>query len=134
MAFIFYKSVNDEKYPIAVSLPTTASETYTLGEALVLSSGTLTKCGATTKPTHIAAKAYVAPSSGNEDLPVYPVLPHYEYLTTFSADATSNVIGTLVTIDSTGLLVTATDTSGVATIVNKLGLTGNQTNVVVRFI
>ncbi len=51
-------------------LPTTPSEEYKEGEALVLTSGKLTKASGTTKPTHIALKSYVAPATDNEDLPV----------------------------------------------------------------
>lgn len=54
-------------------LPVTASESFVMGEALVLSSGKLTKASGTTKPTHIAAKDYSAPASGAEKLPCYRI-------------------------------------------------------------
>jgi len=135
MGFIFAKSLGGEMYPIVEKKPTTASETYTTGEALVLSSGALTKCGATTKPTYIAARSYVAPASGNEDLEVNPILPEYIYQSTFSADPDSINIGDKVTIASDGLRVTATTSSGVATVDAKLD-GGNDTGdgVTVRFI
>jgi hypothetical protein len=132
--FEFAKSVGNEKYPYVVKLPTTAGETYTAGEGLVVTNGALTKVGATAKPTHIAAKGYVAPLTGNEDLEVYPVLPHYEYRTTFAADASSVAIGTAVTIHTDGAQITATTTNGVATITKKLGIGAAGTEALVRFI
>ena len=57
--------------PETESLPTTASEVYKEGEALVLSSGKLTKASGTTKPTHISLADYTAPASGQKDLPCY---------------------------------------------------------------
>lgn len=134
MAFTFSKSLGNEMYPIVEKLPTTASETYTEGEGLVVTTGALIKVGVTAKPTYIAAKAYVAPASGNLALEVYPVLPHYEYLTTFAADASAVNEGTAVTIHTDGAQITATDTSGVATITKKLGTGAATTKAIVRFI
>ena len=132
--FKFVKSLSGENFPQMDSLPTTASETYTEGEGLVLSSGALTKVGATAKPTHIALKAYVAPATGNLNLPVELVMPNYVYETTFAADASSNAIGTLVTIHTDGAQVTATATNGTATIVKKLGTGAATTKAHVRFL
>lgn len=134
MAFEFIKSLSGENFQTTAIFPTTASETYAEGEGLVMTDGKLTKVGATAKPTYIAAKAYVAPASGNLDLPVYPVLPHHVYKTTFAADASSNAEGTLVTIHTDGAQVTATATSGVATIVKKLGTGASGTEAHIRFL
>lgn len=120
---------NHEKY---IELPTTASETYTQGEALVLSSGALTKCGATTKPTHIAGCNYVAPASGNKPLPCYRIFEGYEFETTLQAAGTSLNIGDKVTLHTDGLKVTATTTSGVAEIVNLIE-TAVGGRVIVKF-
>lgn len=133
MAFVIQKSlVGNENQPSITRLPVTASEAYTEGEALVLSSGALTKCGATAKPTHIAAETKAAAASG--DVYAYEVMPHHVFKTTFAADASSNVVGTLVTLHTDGLQVTATATSGVATIYEKLGSGASGTDVLVRFI
>ena len=132
--FKFVKSLSGENFPQMASLPTTGSETYTAGEGLVLTNGTLTKVGATAKPTHIALKAYTAPATGNLPLPVEIVMPNYVYETTFAANASSNAIGTLVTIHSDGAQITATATSGVATIVEKLGSGASGTSALVRFL
>lgn len=132
--FEFYKSLSGRSFQTPEILPTTASETYTEGEGLVVTSGTLTKVAATAKPTYIAAKAYVAPASANLPLPVYPVLPHHVYKTAFSADASANAEGTVVTLHTDGATITATATSGVATIVKKLGTGAAATEALIRFL
>ena len=132
--FEFNKSLSGENFQTTEILPTTASETYTEGEGLVVTSGKLTKVGATAKPAYIAAKAYVAPASGNLPLPVYPVLPHHVFKTTFAADASANAEGTLVTLHTDGTTITATATSGVATIIKKLGSGAVGTEALVRFL
>lgn len=132
--FKFVKSLSGENSPQMTVLPTTAEETYTEGEGLVLSSGALTKVTATGKPTHIALKGYIAPATGNLSLPVEIVLPQYIYETTFAADASASAIGTLVTIHSDGAQITATATNGTATIVKKLGSGAVGTKAHVRFL
>lgn len=57
-------------------LPPTASESFVEGEALVFSSGKLTKATGTTKPTHICLKKYTAPASNAENLPCYRIMPN----------------------------------------------------------
>ena len=132
--FQFYKSLSGQSFPVTELLPTTASETYVEGEGLVVTNGTLTKVGATAKPTYIAQKSYVAPASGQLPLPVEPMLPHIVYKTTFAADASATAEGTLVTLHTDGGQITATATSGVATIVKKLGTGAVGTEALVRFI
>lgn len=94
-----------------------ASEEISLGEALVLSSGKLTKCNATATPE------FIAMSSGKDvdKIAVVRVMEDDVFETTFAADASSNAEGTKVTIHTDGLQVTATATNGVFTITKKLG-------------
>ena len=132
--FEFYKSLSGRSFQTPEILPTTASETYTEGEGLVVTSGKLTKVAATVKPTYIAAKAYVAPASGMLDLPVYPVLPHHVFKTSFAADASAIAEGTLATLHTDGAQITATATSGVATITKKLGTGAVGTEALIRFL
>jgi len=106
MAFEFALSLGDDKYPILQMRPTTASEVYAKGEALVFSSGKLTKCGQTVKPVEISAIDYTAPSSGNLDIPSHPVLSEFVYRTKFAANATATPEGAVVTLDTTGMYVT----------------------------
>lgn len=118
MAFTLYKRGVTAQVPFE-ELPSTASETYTIGEALVLSSGALTKCGATATPEFISVEAYVAPSSGNKNLKVYRVLEDMQFKTTFYADPDAINIGDKVTLHTDGAQVTATTSSGVASVVRK---------------
>lgn len=103
-------------------LPTTASEAYVEGEALVLSSGKLTKASGTTKPTHIALKTYTAPATDNEDLPVARIDKSmvFEAPVTYSSNAVAIVLGSKLTIATDGCGVTDVTTSGVATVVDTL--------------
>lgn len=106
----------------------TDKEEVVLGEALVLSSGKLTKCGATVTPEFIAMKAGTA-----VEIPVIRVDEKMVFETTFSADASSVAEGSKVTIASDGLRVTATTTNGVFAITKKLGTGESGTKVLGMF-
>ena len=99
----------------------TLSEAFSLGEGLVMSSGLLTKVGATATPEYICLGARASDDTTSLIVPVKRVFEDEVYETVFSADASAVAIGTKVTIDSTGLKATATDTSGVFYIIEKLG-------------
>ena len=101
--------------PETESLPTTASEVYKEGEALVLSSGKLTKASGTTKPTHISLADYTAPASGQKDLPCYRIAPNmvFEVPVSFSETAVAIVVGSKLKVDTDGLGVTDVTTGGV---------------------
>lgn len=96
---------------------TTDNEAIALGEALVLDSGALKKCGVTAVPEYIAMEA----TSDEAIISVVRVTEDMVFETTFAADATNVVEGTKVTLHTDGLQVTATDTSGVFYITKKLG-------------
>lgn len=103
-------------------LPTTPSEVYAEGEALVLSGGKLTKASGTSKPTHIAAKSYTAPTSNTDKLPCYKVDRNmiFETPVTFSSTPVALTIGSKVTVATDGMGVTDVTTSGVVTVVDTL--------------
>ena len=105
----------------------TAGETVVLGEALVVTGGKLTKCGATVKPEYIAVG-----NSADGMVQVIKVHPHIVFDVTLSAAGTALTPGAKVTISGDGLEVTATTTSGVATIVAMEG-TAVGDHVQVRF-
>ena len=132
--FEFVKSLSGENFQTPIVLPTTASETYTDGEGVVVTSGKITKVGATAAPTYITGEAYVAPASNNRDIVCYPVLPNHVYKTTFAADASATAEGVKVTLHTDGAQITATTSSGVATIVDKLGTGATGTSALIRFI
>jgi hypothetical protein len=90
----------------------TDGEASALGEALVLTSGKLTKCGATATPQFIAMKTVAAATPGAV-IPVIRTDELTEFTTQSMATVASTLIGNKVTLHTDGLLVTATTTSGV---------------------
>ena len=119
---VVYRDTADVE-PTIHHLPVTAAETYAIGEALVLTSGTLTKCGATAKPQYIAQSA-TADSNGKLD--VIPVLATTHFRTKSTVTVAATAIGSIVTLHTDGLKCTATTTSGVFTIDKTDGATTNS--------
>ena len=110
-------------------LQATADEDVALGEALVAAAtGLLTKCGATARPEYIAA----GPQDEHDCVPVVRVQDYQIWRTQLSAAGTSLKPGNKVTLETDGLRVTATTTSGVAVIVALEG-TAVGDSVRVRF-
>ena len=105
-----------------------SGETIVLGEALTLTAGALTKCGATVKPGYIAVGA----ADANGMVPCIKVQDYMTFETKLSVAGSSLKEGSVVTIASDGLQVTATTDSGVATIVAMSGTAAGDT-VTVRF-
>lgn len=131
--FDFYKSQVEPNSPVTMMMPTTASEAYTVGEALKLSSaGALTKASGTDVPEFISCAKYTAPATGNKEIQVVKVNPDQLYKTTLAAAGTSLKVGNKVTIHTDGEQVTATTTSGVAEIVKMYG-TASGSEVLVHF-
>lgn len=115
-------------------LEVTASEAIAEGEALVLSSGKLTKCGATTKPAFIAM-ASLAAAATKRVIPVCRVesnqlyeVPIYKSSTTLAIPA----VGSAVCLKSDGVALTDSTTSGVVTIVDKNGAAAEGDTIIVR--
>lgn len=109
------------KMPTLKSRPTeeyeiTALEAVTLGEALVLTSGKLTKCGVSATPEYIAMAA-----GTGVVIPVIQVMEDDIFETTFAADASAINEGSKVTLHTDGAQVTATTTNGVFYITKKIG-------------
>ena len=111
----------------------TASETVTMGEALVLASGKLTKCGATVKPEFIAM-ADCAADATKRLIPVARVEANQLYEVPVQAAPTSLVEGSKVTLHTDGLQVTATTTSGVVTVESLNGAAAAGDIIVVRIV
>ena len=111
MAFEFLRAENNAA-PIEKELPATGAEAYAHGEAVKFSSGTLTKASGADSPEFIyVGKAITAAITG-QIINVVPVLPEYEWETTFSADASALKAGAKVTLASNGAQATATTTNG----------------------
>ena len=111
----------------------TASEAVQLGEALVLTSGKLTKCGATAKPEFIAM-ADCAADAAKRLIPVARVEANQLYEVPVTAAPTSLVEGDKVTLHTDGLQVTATTTSGVVTVESLNGAAAAGDIIVVRIV
>jgi len=108
-------------YPPILELPVTASEAYTKGEVLTVTSGAATISGVDTdgaKPLYLCEETKAAAASGN--VKVHKIMPHICYEAVTSASIASNDIETLLTLDATATKVTATTTKGWATIIKKL--------------
>ena len=112
MAFKRVGSIIGPQDPFEYYLLTNA-EGATLGEALVQTAGRLTKCGATATPEFIAVSSRVAEATSITPLAVTRVKEDVEFSTTSTATVADTLIGAKVTLDATGLLATATTTSGV---------------------
>jgi hypothetical protein len=111
----------------------TANEAVALGEALVLSSGKLTKCGATTTPTFLAVEpCTAAEATAGKRIDVIRVNEQVVYETVLSVASASIAEGAKYTLSSDGLAITATTTSGVAEVVGFDGKAAGD-RVLVRF-
>lgn len=129
--FSFVKSATNPNFPIIKQLPTTASTDYKIGDALTLSDGALVKATGTTKPQYICAENYAAPAEGMKEISAYEIVDGQEWETTCGVDASAKKAGTKVTIHTDAAQVTATDTSGVFTLLTDGGAVG--TKVVGKF-
>lgn len=109
----------------------TASEAVVMGEALVLTNGKLTKCGATVKPEFIAM-ADCAADAAKRLIPAARVEPNQLYEVPVQAAPTSIAEGSKVTLHTDGLRVTATTTSGVVTVESLNGAAAAGDIIVVR--
>ena len=129
MAFKLY-TMDVGKTPPIDYVPATEGEAFTVGEALVMKTGAASKCGATTKPTHVCVGVVV-----NGNVPVVRVQDYMVFGTTLSAAPTEDATikpGDKLTLSADALQVTATTTSGVATVVAIEGQTVDSV-VHVRF-
>lgn len=111
----------------------TDAEGASLGEGLVLTSGRLTKVGATAKPQFVAVRTQAAEATSVTPLPVWRVDALQEWTTQSTATVAATLKGAKVTIHTDGLKVTATTSSGVFEIDDTDGAT-TTSNVSGRFV
>jgi hypothetical protein len=122
--------------PEIVLMPTKAEETYVRGEALIVSSGAVTKCPTTSEPQYISEEDYTAPATGQRAIRCFLVESNqlWEAPVDFSATPVALVLGTKLEIDTSGLGVTDVTTSGVATLFDVLDADDDDGDtVIVRF-
>ena len=100
----------------------TADESYAVGEALKVASGAVTKCTGATKPAYVC----VGPANAAGEVPCGEVQDYMEFETTLGVAPTESAtvaVGNKVTLHTDGLQITATTTSGVATVTYIAGQT-----------
>lgn len=125
MAFKLVKRTITTEEPFEYYLGTD-SEAYTLGEALVQTSGRLTKCAATSTPEFICMKTQAAETTAATPIPVVRIGEYDIFSTTSTATVAATLTGAKVTIATDGLTVTATTTNGVFEITYTDGTTTNS--------
>lgn len=121
----FYLVAKRQSSPIEYYLGTDA-EAYVRGEALVQTSGRLTKCGATATPEFICVKTQAAESTAVTPIPVIRVTEDQEWSNTSTATVANTLVGNKVTLHTDGATVTATTSSGVFEISQTDGATTNS--------
>lgn len=126
MAFIPYK--NNRGAAVSFKYMPAAAEAFVIGEALKLDSGKVAKCTGTTTPEFIAMEKKTIGTAGD---PLYVLIiePTTEFETEVSGSTT---VGAKYTIDSDGLKITTTTSSGVAEALEVDGSTSGD-RCVVRF-
>lgn len=109
-------------------------EEYAIGTPVIISGGKIAPAGATTVPTHITlGKA----NKGEAHATVAGISPDMIFETYINQDPTSIQAGAKVTLglnsSSHPVCVTATTTSGVATVIDTLGAKRSGDKVIVKF-
>ena len=130
MAFLI-QQVDGGRVPGIEYLPCSAI-TLKVGMALAQSGGNLAIASGTTAPTYVSMIEKEAACAAGDIIPVMRVLPDMVFETTFSTAASAIKLGDKVTLNTDGLQVTATTTSGVAEVVGMDGTAAGD-KVRVRF-
>lgn len=112
MSFKRNKTLDGSSNPFEYYL-LTDGEGAVEGEALVLTAGRLTKCGATATPEFISLKTQTLQATSTIPLPVIRVRDGDEFVTTCTGTLAATDVGSKVTLHTDGAQVTTTTTSGV---------------------
>lgn len=131
MIRLMYDSAGGRAIGSAIDIPANAGEAYKVGEALVISGGKATKCGAAVKPTHICSQNLKADES--DHVIAYPISGTMVFETVLTAAPASLATGSKVTLAADGLGVTATTSNGVAEIVDLRGATKVGDLITIKF-
>lgn len=121
MAFEFLRAENDAA-PIEKEIVATNGTTYAHG-CLVAFGTAGTAVTSSTNAEFVYAGKDVVAKTGDK-LAVIPVLPEYEFETTFSADASAVKAGSKVTTN--GTQATATTASGIFQLLENGGVSGTK--------
>ncbi len=117
--------------PEPVYLDVTADEAVEEGEALVLTGGKLTKCGATVAPQYIAMGVKAAKDTVRT-IPVCRVESNQVYAVPVTEAPDNLVAGSKVQLHTDGLQVTAKTDDGVVTVVDTNGAKAVGDEIIVR--
>lgn len=117
--------------PEPVFYEAAADEAISIGEALVLNDGKLTKCGATTAPQFISM-GEVDANATDRVVAACRVEHNQLYIVPVNADPTNLKFGDKLTVADDGLQVTATTTNGVVTVEDTNGAKASGDCIVVR--
>ncbi len=112
-------------------LEAAAGEAIVPGEALVLTNGKLTKCGATTAPVYISL-AGVGAAEGDREIPVCRAEKNQLWRVPVTSSPAALVSGTKVTLHTDACQVTATTEGGVVTVADTLGASAAGAEILVR--
>lgn len=104
-----------------------------IGMALVQSSGNLAIATGTSKPTYISMFEAADTLTAGTLIPVIAVQPDMYFEVPNQASLADVAIGTAVTIHTDGCQITATTSSGVAVIVDKVDGSGTGNPTIVHF-
>ena len=121
MAFEFLRAENDAS-PIEKEIVATNGTTYNHGCLVAFGSAGTAVTSSTNAEFVYTGKTTVAKTG--DILSVIPVLPEYEFETTFSADASAVKAGAKVTV--TGEQATATTASGIFQLLAAGGVSGTK--------
>jgi len=121
MAFEFLRAENNDS-PIEKEIVATNGTTYKHGCLVAFGSAGTAVTSSTNAEFVYTGKDTVAKTG--DKLAVVPVLPEYEFETSFSADGSSLKAGSKVTV--TGEQATATTTSGIFQILTNGGASGTK--------
>lgn len=115
--------------PIIKELPSSEG-TFNVGDVATLTNGVITKATGSTKPQYVVAEK--GTKAVGDVIAVNPIYSDMEFLVPLSAVGTALKVGNKVTIGADSDKVTATTSSGVATILEILG-TAVGDEVIVKF-
>ena len=122
--FGFRRANNSGVAPTIKQIAANTAVTYSVGDALVLTSGKAALAGATAKPEYIAAQGGL----GLDTLSAYQIISDQEYETVLAETGTV-VVGTKVTLSSSNSITTTT-TNGVAEVISVAGTAAGSAAVV----
>jgi len=123
MAFKYVGRVGTNVPPFENKFLLANGEAGVLGEVFVLTTGRLTKSGATVIPEYVGVRTQALEATSTIPYPVMQVEDTIEFETTSTGQILAAAIGSLYTVHTDGLQITTTTTSGVFKVTETDGAT-----------